>query len=1343
MLSNGNAGQPFMHKKGSKMVAIESLDDLSLREKQDLIRDIVYGGKTRSNGQYIDYKTDYGRQFAEETRASGYNLNLSSVKAEISNEFIFGLTDTRSLNVFGYHTTTAKENIRQGVNYYYLDDNAPLFNAENVANGTAPKTRAEMIGEKRLADIKNNIMATDVAVEQAAGRQTSYALRGANVTDDILKEVIIKNKGQEFWDNMSAFDRPSVTENMMVIKQSSADLFTTTRQKIITIDPSNGVQVDPEIMNAHRNGTPYYFKGYDGSGKPITVGQVMTENILDDKGEIISRSKFPGATAKGTEYTSQNPSLLKDIRTTEDGRIQVIMDELHPVVTGTKLASDFKGTLSIIPDKDWNDYFGKDFENVDFFGMTLDTKNDINTMARMQGDLNEAISVFTDRMTVGKMKKEQIQTEVENIVNDMIFGGKVRAQYKNGVLVFPSEELAKGGDISYRGFNEAVDKLYGDRQRGLTSPSGKTIPISRYNMVRVDVEDYPGAFGSNPPSGKGVHYGPRELFFIRGLKNTYGEEGFGGTVYNWLNQTVNQGSEKTLQQYQSFINSVYYGGTGQLKTSADGYAQYKIAGEFSADDNSILDPRKLKDLPLEKGREGYTPDQVAGSIIDERLGAAGKQGKGFFYNIPTVMIDGKSVNNVLMPYVPNQYLNGYLQPTDVQSDMLRIHRSTMDYLGAKDEAAKNKSLDNIASAVKSLYKDEGNAAVTSNGYLVEQLYKTRMPHSAMLKAHGFNISEYNNPDAIAAGRIDSKAGEGYTYITEKRALQMLDGIKDEKERDRILGMMNNDGYYAFYNRYPTIGQGSITPTKVKIASGMTIGDDTMTLTVGAIARSAADFDGDYGELVLTRVGQGVKGVSQKALEEDMEKLWQSERRINQALGEWAYGKLKKDMDSNIPIQDIDTMSELLKEEAKDKQGLNEFLKSKLSTDDLIIATEARLQKTVGPLSNLAKKYESLAEITDMYTPTTVGSRQISEIMNAFGTTMEQTPISAKHIATALGKENVDIFEYIEAADNLRGGLSSYRKDSIDDIISAAKTTGILEKEEGSDRWVLSGRANQEYFARNHANIYEEDLRESFGIMFDQTGSKGSPVYNAMMKFQGSEFRDHTEAMETITDLQNGKENIVTPEFMEHMRKMGATEEQLQSIEEKARASIVNSFQDVSAGGAYSYKPIEEAAQATAETIGSRKVAGFANTAEKILGSFKSPAGAIAIGALGAWAVSAALRGPNIEHEPAQGREDQAPSSDGSYVDIEKYGAGAPAGAGPSPRLSKLGSGYERVNVNIRGGIQGNMTEQDIAELISGEIQKQTGLGVNLNIRSQDDRESINSQWLQNQFMSALKTGYAN
>ena len=54
-----------------------------------------------------------------------------------------------------------------------------------------------------------------------------------------------------------------------------------------------------------------------------------------------------------------------------------------------------------------------------------------------------------------------------------------------------------------------------------------------------------------------------------------------------------------------------------------------------------------------------------------------------------------------------------------------------------------------------------------------------------------------------------------------------------------------------------------------------------------------------------------------------------------------------------------------------------------------------------------------------------------------------------------------------------------------------------------------------------------------------------------------------------------------------------------------------------------------------------------------------------------------------------------------------------------------------------------MTNDQIAAIIESEVGRQAGINLNINISSQDNRQTIDKQWLEDQFMSAVRTGRAN
>ena len=134
---------------------------------------------------------------------------------------------------------------------------------------------------------------------------------------------------------------------------------------------------------------------------------------------------------------------------------------------------------------------------------------------------------------------------------------------------------------------------------------------------------------------------------------------------------------------------------------------------------------------------------------------------------------------------------------------------------------------------------------------------------------------------------------------------------------------------------------------------------------------------------------------------------------------------------------------------------------------------------------------------------------------------------------------------------------------------------------------------------------------------------------------------------------------------------------------------------------------------------------------------------IGLAAMGAtWLVGSVLSGPKPK-EQLETRPDQAPSSDGTYVDPSIY-AGAPPGAEPPvARLIERGKGYEKIRVKVSAKSMNGLTNEEIAALISQEIQKQTNINMNISITSRDDRTTIDKNWLQEQFANLLNNGYTH
>ena len=126
---------------------------------------------------------------------------------------------------------------------------------------------------------------------------------------------------------------------------------------------------------------------------------------------------------------------------------------------------------------------------------------------------------------------------------------------------------------------------------------------------------------------------------------------------------------------------------------------------------------------------------------------------------------------------------------------------------------------------------------------------------------------------------------------------------------------------------------------------------------------------------------------------------------------------------------------------------------------------------------------------------------------------------------------------------------------------------------------------------------------------------------------------------------------------------------------------------------------------------------------------------------GAWLASMVLPGPSVKRQVQQGQEDQAPSSDGIYINPAIYAGAPPGAAPPTARVSPMGAGYDKMNINITASSMNGMTNEEIAGAIAEEVQRQSGLSMNINIKSEDNTANIDRQWLQQQFSNVLQTGW--
>lgn len=76
------------------------------------------------------------------------------------------------------------------------------------------------------------------------------------------------------------------------------------------------------------------------------------------------------------------------------------------------------------------------------------------------------------------------------------------------------------------------------------------------------------------------------------------------------------------------------------------------------------------------------------------------------------------------------------------------------------------------------------------------------------------------------------------------------------------------------------------------------------------------------------------------------------------------------------------------------------------------------------------------------------------------------------------------------------------------------------------------------------------------------------------------------------------------------------------------------------------------------------------------------------------------------------------------------------------RLEENGQGMQGMSVNVSGRHNGNLSGETIGQLINQGFQE-SGIPTNINIRTQNDTNSVSRDWLQQRFAELLNTGYVN
>ena len=243
----------------------------------------------------------------------------------------------------------------------------------------------------------------------------------------------------------------------------------------------------------------------------------------------------------------------------------------------------------------------------------------------------------------------------------------------------------------------------------------------------------------------------------------------------------------------------------------------------------------------------------------------------------------------------------------------------------------------------------------------------------------------------------------------------------------------------------------------------------------------------------------------------------------------------------------------------------------------------------------------------------------------------------------------------------------------------------------------------------------------------QIGGKGIDQglnFDTFIASEAATFGTKGFAEDMAGEVLEGIDRIYNPSDISHfhssVKHMLSGEDGILEEAEAMRAKFTSRIKDFA----------EQRAAAGLDDIGSSAAAKKMASSGGIAGAVGKAAAPIAIGVAALWAASAVVRPPRIDQQPQNGEEAFDPSL------AERISVGAPAGAGPTARLvpKVLRPSY---NINIKANSFNDLTNEQMAGIIEGEIYRQTSMNVNLNLDSRDSRESLNRSWFEQKISSFL------
>lgn len=776
-----------------------------------------------------------------------------------------------------------------------------------------------------------------------------------------------------------------------------------------------------------------------------------------------------------------------------------------------------------------------------------------------------------------------------------------------------------------------------------------------------------------------VKYGPRELGVLRqvGLEKTA----------DLIEQRI---LEKSIQRG---VFDEAKGIVTALKSFVNG----------APEDAVILSPSDFKDVPEHADQKYLYRNTVLDTeYIESKVGGFGEEGKGFWLKLPEVdgwklKVDEKEVSEIFLPALDLKGEENQVWKTSIQrmnqqiieaSKRLEEAKYSGEPLPIKQRLIQNafedlqKSLNDMAGVLK-------ESVFASKNFVSENVLSGRLDKTMTGIGHVMSPtqSQLLEDEVTYIAREDAekiKINEDFARqfgLGEKQAVNAtLADILDHAEKA-------GKDFYGLDLRYPTFHKNAIQVSKLRIGEGVKAGDQYITSMIGYLLRE--DSDGDSNHLAIIddiEAQKEIAKVYQSRIDENTEQIRRMAglyEKITGSSREAFYDFLSGKED--VRVYDYSSLGEDGVIHAFDPRN------KKVATEEVMSKYAKQL---IGHASNLNYRYTTMAR--EFFDPSTDEGRRAIEAIEEFfegKQGIEQKIISAKHGIDGVLELNINPSVKLIEALQRRDWATALEYDKV-------YLGGQFTKNARMEEAIAAIQILEE-------NISNEQFRsKSYRVGLSRLGD--------------------VSVEEVVGWLDGSSDNIAQQNY--HLNRLIELFGEKQSgvdIDGAKEAAKVNTEPFI-------HKPpthliddaFEEVAQQTEKQIVKQGVNAHV-LSDVFSGRFKVGLGigaGLGLMAMLSQATTSVDEVVNENRGNMQYGDDEIPLQQPYVARVEEN--------------DTLPHGLQ---VRVTG--RSSSVDHDMLGSLASEALYKTGFQGQINIRTTDDRSSLDKQWLQQQFASLINNGY--